>query len=144
MNVLGVVFMDSLPSPFEAVEKILTRESGNFDVSILDTHAEATSEKLAIGKYFDGRIDLIFGTHTHVRTDDAKILPGGSAYITDVGMSGPVDGILGTDATAVITKFLTHMPSHFTVAQGDSLANGIIFEYDTNQKRALNIRPIDF
>lgn len=144
MNVLGVVFMDSLPSPFESVEKILTRENGNFDISILDLHAEATSEKLAVGKYFDGRIDLIFGTHTHVRTDDARVLPRGTAYITDVGMTGPTDGILGTDATAVITKFLTHMPSHFTVAQGDTLANGIIFEYDTNKNCASGIIPIDF
>ena len=144
MNVLGVVFMEPLPSPFEAVDKILARENGNFDISILDFHAEATSEKQAIGKYFDGRIDLVFGTHTHVRTDDARLLPRGTAYITDVGMTGPIDGILGTDATAVINKFLTHMPSHFTVAQGDSRASGVIFEYDTGTNKASSLRGVEF
>lgn len=85
INVMGVVFTDTLADPFDTVEKILDREAGNYDFALLDIHAEATAEKLALARVFDGRIAIIFGTHTHVQTADARILPGGSAYITDLG-----------------------------------------------------------
>lgn len=131
INVMGVVFTDTLADPFDTVEKILDREAGNYDFALLDIHAEATAEKLALARVFDGRIAIIFGTHTHVQTADARILPGGSAYITDLGMCGPVNGILGTDADAVIRKFRTHMPQKFLPAQGDIQLQGAVFELDS-------------
>lgn len=128
INVMGTVFIDSFADPFETVEKILAREAGNYDLALLDIHAEATAEKLALARVFDGRIQIIYGTHTHVQTADEGILPHGSGYITDLGMCGPVDGILGTDAEAVIRKFRTHIPQRFTPAQGRLQLQGAVFE----------------
>ena len=130
MNVLGQVFLEPVGDPFDAIEYILAREEGNFDLSILDIHAEATSEKYALAHVFDGKINMIFGTHTHVPTADAQILPGGTAYVTDLGMTGPRNGVLGVDAEATITKMRTHMPTRFTVADGEISADAVIFELD--------------
>lgn len=130
MNVLGQVFLEPVGDPFEAVEYILAREEGNFDLSILDIHAEATSEKYAVAHVFDGKINIIFGTHTHVPTADMQILPGGTAYVTDLGMTGPRNGVLGVDAEATISKMRTHMPTRFTVADGEISADAVIFELD--------------
>ena len=136
MNVQGTAFMEPLDSPFDAVECILGAEEGKYDFSMLDIHAEATSEKYAVARYFDGKINMIFGTHTHVPTADEQILPAGSAYITDIGMVGPVNGILGTDSNAVIYKMKNHLPSRFTVADGDIKAAGVIFDLNTSTHRA--------
>ena len=136
MNVQGTAFMEPLDSPFDAVECILGAEEGKYDFSMLDIHAEATSEKYAIARYFDGKINMMFGTHTHVPTADEQILPAGSAYITDIGMVGPVNGILGTDSNAVIYKMKNHLPSRFTVADGDIKAAGVIFDLNTSTHRA--------
>ncbi len=144
INASGCVYMEPLNSPFEAVDRILEREKGNYDLSLLDFHAEATSEKLAMGYYFDGRIDVIFGTHTHVQTADERILPGGTGYITDLGMTGPADGILGTERECVIRKFLTKMPQKFQMAEGSVVGNGAIFEYDTDKKRVISVERILF
>lgn len=130
INVLGVVFLDSLADPFETVERILDREAGKYDFAALDMHAEATAEKIALGRVFDGRIAMIFGTHTHVQTADAGILPGGSGYITDLGMCGPVNGVLGTDADAVIRRFRTKMPQRFIPADGPLALHGAVFTLD--------------
>ena len=130
INVLGQAFMDPVGDPFDAVELILAREEGNFDISILDVHAEATSEKYAIARVFDGKISMIFGTHTHVPTADCQILPGGTAYVTDLGMTGPTNGILGTDSARVIAKLRTHLPSQFIVANGEIRADAVLFELD--------------
>jgi len=130
MNVQGVAFMEPLSDPFEAVEMILAREEGNYDISLLDFHAEATSEKYAMARVFDGAINIIFGTHTHVPTSDCQILPGGTGYVTDLGMTGPRNGILGTDTDRVLRKMRMHMPSQFTVADGDIKADAVIFELD--------------
>ena len=127
INVMGTVFTDQLADPFDTVEKILAREKGNYDLALMDIHAEATAEKLALARVFDGRIQMIYGTHTHVQTADEMILPRGSGYITDLGMCGPVDGILGTDAEAVIRKFRTHMPQKFLPAQGPLQIQGALF-----------------
>lgn len=132
INVLGTVFMEALSCPFEAVECILAAEDGKYDFSMLDIHAETTSEKYAMARVFDGKINIIFGTHTHVQTSDLQILPGGSAYITDLGMTGPADGILGTDTQAVLTKMRDHMPSRFTVAKGEIKIRGAVFDIDPN------------
>ena len=144
INVLGVAFMEPLACPFETVDRILGDERGNYDLAILDIHAEATSEKIALGRYFDGKINIIFGTHTHVATADEQILPCGSGYITDLGMCGPVGGVLGTDATAVIDKMRTKMPTRFTVASGEIRANGALFEVNDNTGRVTSVRRVRF
>ncbi len=130
INAQGVAFMEPLADPFEAVEYILAREEGEYDVSLLDFHAEATSEKYAMARVFDGKLNIIFGTHTHVPTADLQILPGGTAYVTDLGMTGPDNGILGTDADRVLRKMCEHMPSQFIVADGNIRADAVLFELD--------------
>ncbi len=144
MNVLGTAFMEPLACPFETVDRILAREAGEYDLSLLDIHAEATSEKLALARYFDGRINIIFGTHTHIPTADEQILPRGTAYITDVGMTGPIDGILGTDADAVIEKFRTRMPTRFTVASGKIRANCLFVDIDAESGRVASVKRVNF
>ena len=133
MNVQGVAFMEPLSDPFDAVEYILAREEGEYDISLLDFHAEATSEKYAMARVFDGKINMIFGTHTHVPTSDIRIPPGGTAYVTDLGMTGPDNGILGTDAQRVLRKMREHLPSQFIVADGKIRADAILFELDGNK-----------
>ena len=144
INIQGQVFMEPLASPFDTVERILQKERGDYDFAMMDIHAEATSEKIALARVFDGRIAAMFGTHTHVQTADEQILPRGSGYITDLGMTGPTDGILGTDAAAVIEKFRTHMPQRFTVAQGNIRAQGALFEIDPNAGRTVSVKRITF
>ena len=137
INVLGQAFMDPVGDPFDAVEYVLEREEGEFDISLLDIHAEATSEKYAIARYFDGKIDIIFGTHTHVPTADLRILPGGTAYVTDLGMTGPDNGILGTDTDRVLTRMKMHMPAQFIVADGKIEGQAVLFTLDSTQVTAL-------
>ena len=144
INILGTVMMESLACPFATVDKILEREKGNYDISIMDLHAESTSEKIAIGRYFDGRINVIFGTHTHVATADEQILPCGSGYITDIGMTGPVNSIIGSSIDAVIERMRTKITSRFVVADGEVKAHGAIFEIDTDTKKVINIERIVF
>ena len=128
INVCGRAFMEAYASPFDTVEAVLKREAGTYDFAVLDIHAEATSEKYALARWFDGKIRVIFGTHTHVTTADEQILPHGTGYQSDLGMCGPVGGILGTDADAVIEKFRSLMPVRFTVAGGDVELHGTEFE----------------
>ena len=144
INVCGRVYMDPLASPFETVDRILSREAGSYDFALMDIHAEATSEKLALAYYFDGRVQVMFGTHTHVPTADAQILSGGSGYVTDLGMCGPQGGILGTDKDAVIDRFRTMMPTRFSVAGGNVTASGVIFDLDTNTRRVTRVERIVF
>ena len=142
MNVLGNVYMDSVNSPFEAIQKILVKEKGNYDLSILDIHAEATSEKIAIARYFDGKIDIVFGTHTHVQTNDLRILNKGTAFITDLGMCGPDDSILGVISERVIDKLRLNLPRKFEYADGPCSASGAIFEY--NNGKITNLSLVKF
>ncbi len=135
MNVCGRAFMEAYGDPFAAVENILRREAGNYQLSILDVHAEATSEKLALARRFDGRIDIVFGTHTHVPTADEQLLPKGTAYQTDIGMSGPVEGILGVTTEAVLERFTSLMPTRFVTAPGKIQVNATIFEKGALPKR---------
>ena len=144
INVLGTVMMESLACPFATVDKILERERGNYDISIMDVHAESTSEKIAIGRYFDGKINVIFGTHTHVATADEQILPRGSGYITDVGMTGPVNSVIGSNVDAVIERMRTKITSRFTVADGEVKAHGAMFEIDTDTKKVIKVERIVF
>lgn len=142
INVQGTVYLAPLDNPFEAVEKILKKEQGNYDFSLLDFHAEATSEKIAMGRSFDGRINMIWGTHTHVQTADECILPNGTGYITDLGMTGPINGILGAEANPVIEHFYTQMPKRFSVADGDIILCGALFELDTSSGKVTKIERI--
>ena len=144
INVNGTTFMEPLDSPFEAVERILKREEGKYDFALLDIHAEATSEKLAIARAFDGRVSVMFGTHTHVQTADEQILPRSSGYITDLGMSGPVDSILGTKVEAVLTKMRHHMPAHFTVAEGEIAISGALFSVDPSSGKCTKVERVKF
>ena len=144
INVMGTALMESLACPFATVDRILEREKGNYDIAIMDIHAEATSEKIALGRYFDGRIHVMFGTHTHVPTADEQILPRGSGYITDLGMTGPVGGVIGTDASVVIEKMRTKMPVRFKVADGEIAAMGAIFELDPNTGVVKRVERVRF
>ena len=146
INIMGRVFMNSLDDPFRVVDDIITNNSLNniADVIFVDFHAEATSEKLAMGYYLDGRVSMLAGTHTHIPTSDARILSNGTGYITDVGMSGDYDSILGFDMQNPLEKFITGIPSgRFTPAKGEGTLSGILFE--TNSKGFVkNISPIKF
>ncbi|MDY4897329.1 MAG: TIGR00282 family metallophosphoesterase [Eubacteriales bacterium] len=144
LNIMGEVYMEALASPFDTLDRILERERGRYDFSVLDIHAEATSEKLALARYFDGRINVIFGTHTHVPTADGQVLPGGTGYITDLGMSGPTGGIIGTDVQCVIDRFRTKMPQRFKLAGGPVAVMGALFELDTDTGRVLNVTRVTF
>jgi metallophosphoesterase (TIGR00282 family) len=108
----------------------------------MDIHAESTSEKVALGYYFDGRISMMFGTHTHVATADERILPKGSAYITDIGMCGPYLSSIGRDVDAVVKKFITGMPARFEIAEGPATLEGAVVEIDPATKLAVSIEPV--
>lgn len=143
MNVMGNVHIEPvLDSPFEAVERALAEYEGRYDFAVLDVHAEATGEKLAIGYAFDGRINVIFGTHTHVMTADAQILPRGTGYITDVGMCGEREGIIGMDPECVVERMRTHMPVPFKVSSGPVAADGVIFTLDESSGRVVGFETV--
>ena len=144
VNVSGRVFMEPLNDPFACVQHELDAHRGKYDVAVLDIHAEATSEKMALARYFDGRFAAVFGTHTHVQTNDAQILPGGTGFITDLGMTGPTDGILGVRADEVILRNRTHMPQRFFVASGEVCANGALFEINAAAGKATAVTAIKF
>ncbi|MBQ9785749.1 MAG: YmdB family metallophosphoesterase [Clostridia bacterium] len=144
MAVSGRVFLDPLADPFDTVDRILERERGAYDFALLDIHGEATSEKLAIAHYFDGRVAVMFGTHTHVPTADEQVLPHGSGYITDLGMTGPTGGIIGTATEDVIHRFRTQLPTKFNVASGEIRANGAIFDVDESAGRVRSVKRIVF
>ena len=145
INAMGNVHIDpTLDSPFSYVERVLSSEAGRYDVSVLDIHAEATGEKLAVGYAFDGKINVIFGTHTHVQTADAGILPKGTGYITDVGMCGESGGILGMDKDTVVMRMKSHLPHRFMAASGPCVANGVIFDFDMSLGRVVTVTPVSF
>lgn len=143
LNLQGCVFMDPLPSPFSAADEAVEalKEAG-CQVIIVDMHAEATSEKRALGWYLDGRVSLVFGTHTHVATADEEILPEGTAYITDIGMTGPYDSVIGTKKELVLERFLTMRPVAFNVAKGDVRLCGVVVEIDPESGRASAIERL--
>lgn len=126
LNAMGRVFMDPCDEPFRAIEKALERNAGKYDLSVLDFHAEATSEKFAVAKHFDGKINLIFGSHTHVPTADERLLPGGSCFITDLGMCGPRNSCLGMEPTPIITKMRSGIPQKFELSANPIGIEGIL------------------
>lgn len=137
INLCGRVYMDSYDNPFNKADEILEKIKDKADIIIVDFHAEATSEKLALGWYLDGRVTAVFGTHTHVQTSDERLLPKGTGYITDVGMTGPYDSILGVDKDIIIKKFVTMMPGKFEVADGKAVFCAILLEVDDNKLKSI-------
>ena len=140
INLEGRVFMKSLECPFKTVDKILEEFDGK--IVLVDFHAEATSEKIALGWYLDGRVSAMVGTHTHVQTADETILPRGTAYISDLGMTGPMDSVIGMKKDVVLHRFLTQMPSKFEVAKGRTVISGALVEIDPETGRAISIERI--
>lgn len=142
VNVMGRVFMPQTDCPFRTVERELSRIGGRTPLVVVDLHAETTSEKMAMGWYLDGRVTAVIGTHTHVQTADERVLPQGTAYITDSGMTGPFDSVIGTRKEIILERFLTHIPNKFEVAKGDVRLQGVVIEADAKSGRALSIRRV--
>ena len=130
VNLSGTVFLDAARSPFAEVDLILSGLRGKADHVLVDFHAEATSEKVAMGWYLDGRVTACVGTHTHVPTADARVLPGGTAYVTDVGMTGPRDGVIGVERELAVRRFLTQRPVKFETAGGRAWLNAVLIDAD--------------
>lgn len=142
VNLVGRVFLGEYDCPFRAMDCLLSEIETPPSVIIVDFHAEATSEKVAMGRYLDGRVSAVLGTHTHVGTVDARILPKGTAYVTDVGMVGPTDSVIGDDADAVIHSFLTKMPHRFSVGKGKTIFDAVLIEVDEASGKAANIQRV--
>ena len=145
INALGRVNMNpTLDSPFTHIDRLLRMEEGNYDFAILDFHAEATGEKLAVGYAYDGKINIVFGTHTHVQTADGRTLPNGTGYISDVGMCGESEGILGMDPDVVVLRMRSNLPHSFKAASGRCHADGVIFTLDNSSGRVIEVKPVGF
>ena len=142
VNLIGRVFVGDYDCPFRTMDILLATIKPENKVIIVDFHAEATSEKIALGKYLDGRITALVGTHTHVGTIDAAILPKGTAYVTDIGMVGPEDSVIGDDADSVIYSFLTKMPHRISVGKGKAIFNAVLIEADVISGKAISIKRI--
>jgi metallophosphoesterase (TIGR00282 family) len=130
VNIMGRTFMGDLDCPFQAMDKLLSQLKEK--IIIVDFHAEATSEKMAMGRYLDGRVSAVLGTHTHVGTIDSQILAGGTAYVTDIGMTGPTDSVIGDDTDAVLQRFLTGIHHRLSVGKGKSALNAVMVDIDKN------------
>ncbi len=148
LNLQGRVFMTPIDCPFRVADRELARIPADVGVVIVDIHAEASSEKMAMGWYLDGRVTAVIGTHTHVPTADEQILPGGTAFISDVGMTGPHAGIIGMDRDAIIKKFLDGLPARFDVAEGDIQMNAVLIVADVTaangSRRARSIERLRY
>jgi len=142
VNLVGRVFMSHVDCPFRAMDQLLVDFEHKAIPIIVDFHAEATSEKAAMGRYLDGRVSAVVGTHTHVGTADARILPGGTAYVTDIGMVGPKDSVIGDDPDSVIKRFLTQIPSRLSVGKGEVSFDAILVEVEEKTGKAVNIQRI--
>jgi metallophosphoesterase (TIGR00282 family) len=142
MNISGRIFMNTLDCPFRVGRTELEKLRKSAKIIIIDFHAEATSEKVAFGYYMDGQVSAVIGTHTHVQTADEKILPNGTAYITDVGMTGPCVSIIGIEKEQIIERFLSHMPRKFEVAGGKGMLSAVVIEIDKDSGRATAIQRL--
>jgi metallophosphoesterase (TIGR00282 family) len=142
INAQGRVFMDALDCPFRSLDAALDVLAGRTNVVVVDFHAEATSEKEAMARYLDGRVTALIGTHTHVQTADECVSPEGTAYITDVGMTGPEGGIIGTEAAPVLRRFVSRMPARFKPARGKGVLSAVVISVDPETGRATAIKRI--
>lgn len=139
INLLGRVFMDPMDCPFRTATEELNKMQSIADIKIIDFHAEATSEKVAMGWHLDGAASLVFGTHTHIQTADEHVLPGGTGYITDIGMVGPWDSIIGMEKTNILKRFRTCLPGKLEVAKNDIHIEGIIVDINTQEGKTEKI-----
>jgi len=142
INLQGRVFMPPLDCPFRKADEILRSIPEDVMIRIVDMHAEATSEKQALGWYLDGRVTAVLGTHTHIPTADETVLPQGTAYLTDLGMTGPYESVIGVERQAIIQKFLDQLPTRFEVAKGDVRLSAVLLEADPQTGHALSLRRI--
>ena len=143
INLIGRVDMNVLSeNPFQVVKKIIQKIKDEVDIIIVDFHAEATAEKIAMGRYLDGYVTAMFGTHTHVQTADEKVLPNGTGYITDIGMTGPANSVIGMDLEASLKRFETTLPERYKIATGPCILNGCIFEISDEALKTTNIKRI--
>jgi metallophosphoesterase (TIGR00282 family) len=142
INLMGTVFMAQLDNPFRVIDQYL-HETPRCPVTLVDFHAEITSEKVAMGWHLDGRVSAVMGTHTHVPTADARVLESGTAVVTDVGMVGPAKSIIGSAVEPVLRRFLTQMPTRFSVPAGPVVFNAVLVEVDAATGRSLSIQRVD-
>ncbi|PYR51622.1 MAG: metallophosphoesterase, partial [Acidobacteria bacterium] len=142
VNVMGRVFMLNIDDPFTSVLREIETLKQRTRIVFVDFHAEATSEKIAMGWHLDGRVTAVVGTHTHVQTADERIMPKGTAYLTDVGMTGPHDSIIGVEIEAALGRFLTALPAKFDTATGNPRLNAVIIEADESTGRATGIERL--
>ena len=142
VNLQGRIYMHPLECPFRVMDNILLQIADQTKIIILDIHAEATSEKMALGYYLDGKVSAVLGTHTHIQTADEKILPKGTGYITDVGMTGPYESILGVKKENIIARFLTQMPNRFEVATGTAQLNAVFFEINNDTGKTVEMKRL--
>lgn len=141
INLIGTVYLDSYDSPFAAADTIL-KQVGDGTITLIDFHAEATSEKRALGFYLDGRVSAVFGTHTHVQTADEEILPQGTGYISDLGMTGPIHSVLGIEPKQAIARFMTKMPVRFTNPGSPYILSGVIFDIDNKTQKTNFVKRV--
>ena len=137
INLAGELFMNTGMSPFRIVDRLVEEAEELADAIVVDLHAEATSEKVAMGHYLDGRVTAVVGTHTHVQTSDARVLPGGTAYITDVGMTGPLESVIGVRTDIIVQRFLTEMPQRFEVGEGPVRLNAVLINAEGGAATAI-------
>jgi len=143
LNLEGRVFMNNLDCPFRCADREIAKLREETPIIFVDFHAEATSEKISLGWHLDGRVSAVIGTHTHVQTADERILTGGTAYLTDAGMTGPFDSVIGVRKEDAIEKFITQRPSKFEVAKKDIRINGVVIEVDEKSGLAMSIERIN-
>ena len=144
ISLMGNVYMpDAFDCPFKTAERLLEKYKGDYDVSVIDIHAEATSEKIALAKYLDGKVSVVFGTHTHVQTNDAKVLNGGTGFITDLGMTGAEESILGVKKEIILKRFVTGVPQKFEYASGRAVLSGAVFTIDDTTHRCTAVKRIN-
>lgn len=145
INLIGRTDMNVLSeNPFTVVDQIINKIKNDVDIIIVDFHAEATAEKIAMKHFLDGRADIIFGTHTHVQTADEEITEKATAYITDLGMTGPKDSVIGMDVKVSIKRFVTSLPERYKLAEGSAILNGCIFEINDDNCKTTNIKRINY
>jgi metallophosphoesterase (TIGR00282 family) len=144
VNLLGRVFMQPIDCPFKAIKSVLEEIKKEAKIIIVDMHAEATSEKLAMGYFLSGKVSAVIGSHTHIPTADERIIDDFTAYITDAGMTGSFDSVLGREKYQIIERFVTNMPVRFNLAQGDVRIQGVIIEIDEDSGKALSIKRVEY
>ena len=142
INLMGRVFMNPIDCPFRKAEALLEAVGAETPIRLVDFHCEATSESIAMGWWLDGKVSAVVGTHRHVQTADERVLPGGTAYITDLGMTGPTDGVIGVDREQILQRFLYQMPIRFETAKGPAALHGVVITVDPETGRASAIERL--